>query len=119
MQSETKITDQSGDVSGAGSAIVGGSAVLTFGAASNQQVSFADGGDGTLKLDMASMFSGSVSGFGAGDKLDLGGIAFGTGTQLTYQAHDSGLGGMLGNAPFSQQTIILDVKNGRFGVVKE
>jgi hypothetical protein len=30
----------------------------------------------------------------------------------------SGMGGMLGNAPFSQQTIILDVKNGRFGVVQ-
>lgn len=30
----------------------------------------------------------------------------------------SGMGGMLGNAPFSQQTIILDVKGGRFGVVK-
>ena len=30
----------------------------------------------------------------------------------------SGMGGMLGNAPFSQHTIILDAKAGRFGVVK-
>ncbi|WP_345051693.1 hypothetical protein [Hymenobacter glaciei] len=30
----------------------------------------------------------------------------------------SGMGGMLGNAPFSRQIIILDVKAGRFGVVK-
>lgn len=30
----------------------------------------------------------------------------------------SGMGGMLGNAPFGRQTVVLDVKNGRFGVVK-
>ncbi|GAB2863618.1 hypothetical protein [Hymenobacter ruber] len=29
----------------------------------------------------------------------------------------SGMGGMLGNAPFSQHTIILDAKAGRFGVI--
>ena len=29
----------------------------------------------------------------------------------------SGMGGMLGNAPFSQQAIVLDVKNRQFGVV--
>ncbi|GAB3856528.1 hypothetical protein GCM10028822_29030 [Hymenobacter terrigena] len=29
----------------------------------------------------------------------------------------SGMGGMLGNAPFSQQAIILDAKAGRFGLV--
>ncbi|GAB3730899.1 hypothetical protein GCM10027594_12930 [Hymenobacter agri] len=30
----------------------------------------------------------------------------------------SGMGGMLGNAPFSQRTIVLDVRNGRFGVAQ-
>jgi hypothetical protein len=30
----------------------------------------------------------------------------------------SGMGGMLGNAPFIQQTIVLDAQNRRFGVVK-
>ncbi|GAB3317965.1 hypothetical protein ACFQT0_23595 [Hymenobacter humi] len=30
----------------------------------------------------------------------------------------SGMGGMLGNEPFSQQTVIFDVKGGRFGVVQ-
>jgi hypothetical protein len=30
----------------------------------------------------------------------------------------SGMGGMLGNEPFSQQTVIFDVKGGRFGVVR-
>jgi len=41
------------------------------------------------------------------------------GTTFTQQllTRFSGLGGMLGNEPFTQQTIILDVKGGRFGVV--
>lgn len=30
----------------------------------------------------------------------------------------SGMGGMLGNEPFTQHTVILDVKGGRFGVVR-
>jgi hypothetical protein len=29
------------------------------------------------------------------------------------------MGGMLGNEPFSQQTVIFDVKGGRFGVVPQ
>ena len=46
-------------------------AALEFGAASDQHVIFADGAAGTLKLDVSSNFTGSVSGFGAGDALDL------------------------------------------------
>jgi hypothetical protein len=30
----------------------------------------------------------------------------------------SGLGGMLGNAPFTTRTIILDVRGSRFGLVQ-
>ena len=42
------------------------------------------------------------------------------GTSLTNQMlmRFSGMGGMLGNEPFVQQTVIFDVKGGRFGVVK-
>jgi len=56
-----------------------------------------DGGDGTLKLDDSSGFAGAVSGFNHGDSLDLGDVAFGsgTGTMLSYSANDAGTGGTL------------------------
>src|SRR5450830_1063723 len=59
------------EATGSGSATISGAATLEFGAASNQHVIFDAGAAGTLKLDAASDFSGSVSGFGDGDKLDL------------------------------------------------
>ncbi|MGW8461486.1 beta strand repeat-containing protein [Pseudomonas sp. CLCA07] len=84
-----------GDASGAGSATISGSAILEFGAASDQHVTFDSGAAGTLKLDVSAAFSGSVSGFAAGDTLDFGDIAFGSNTQITYAANDTGTGGML------------------------
>ncbi|PBJ01930.1 S-layer family protein [Pseudomonas sp. ACN5] len=84
-----------GDAQGAGSATISGSAMLEFGAASDQHVTFDSGAAGTLKLDVSTAFSGSVSGFAAGDKLDFGDIAFGADTQITYAANDTGTGGLL------------------------
>ncbi|WP_223517512.1 beta strand repeat-containing protein, partial [Pseudomonas sp. GL-B-19] len=84
-----------GDASGAGSATISGSAMLEFGAASDQHVTFDSGAAGTLKLDVSAAFSGSVSGFVAGDRLDFGDVAFGANTQITYAANDTGTGGML------------------------
>ncbi|CAI8760678.1 VCBS repeat-containing protein [Pseudomonas sp. IT-P258] len=84
-----------GDASGAGSATISGSAILEFGAASDQHVTFDSGAAGTLKLDVSTAFSGSVSGFAAGDKLDFGDVAFGANTQISYAANDTGTGGML------------------------
>ena len=74
-----------------------GTATLEFGAASAADTTFADGGDGTLRLDHSSSFTGTVSGFNAGDSLDLGDVAFGsgTGTTLSYAANDAGSGGTL------------------------
>ncbi len=83
------------DASGAGRATISGSAILEFGAASDQHVTFDSGAAGTLKLDESTAFSGSVSGFTAGDRLDFGDIAFGANTQITYAANDTGTGGML------------------------
>ncbi|WP_259674445.1 S-layer family protein, partial [Pseudomonas fluorescens] len=83
------------DASGGGSATISGSAILEFGAASDQHVTFDSGAAGTLKLDVSTAFSGSVSGFTAGDKLDFGDVAFGANTQITYAANDTGIGGML------------------------
>ncbi|WP_223462618.1 beta strand repeat-containing protein, partial [Pseudomonas sp. A-R-26] len=84
-----------GDVAGAGSATISGSAILQFAAASDQHVTFDSGAAGTLKLDVSTAFSGSVSGFATGDTLDFGDVAFGANTQLTYAANDTGTGGML------------------------
>ncbi|WP_150756361.1 beta strand repeat-containing protein, partial [Pseudomonas fluorescens] len=83
------------DASGAGSATISGTATLEFGAASDQHVTFDSGAAGTLKLDVSAAFSGSVSGFTAGDKLEFGDVAFGADTQITYAANDTGTGGML------------------------
>ncbi|MFS2197867.1 beta strand repeat-containing protein, partial [Pseudomonas sp. Pseusp3] len=84
-----------GDATGAGNATISGSAMLEFGAASDQHVTFDSGAAGTLKLDMSTAFSGSVSGFAEGDRLDFGDIAFGANTQITYAANDAGTGGLL------------------------
>ena len=50
----------------------------------------------------------------------LGTVTYIEGTSFTDQMlmRFSGMGGMLGNEPFVQHTIILDVKGGRFGVVQ-
>ncbi|GGG39540.1 hypothetical protein [Hymenobacter glacieicola] len=53
--------------------------------------------------------------------IPLGTVTYVEGTSLMQNLlmRFSGMGGMLGNEPFSQQTIILDVPGGRFGVVRQ
>ncbi|OGA14874.1 MAG: hypothetical protein A3I63_08395 [Betaproteobacteria bacterium RIFCSPLOWO2_02_FULL_66_14] len=82
-----------GDATGGGSATIGGAAMLAFGGASDQNVTFADG-SGVLKLDVSAAFSGSVSGFVSGTSLELGDVVFG-GNTVVYQANDAGTGGTL------------------------
>ena len=84
-----------GAVTGNGTATISGSSTLEFSAASNDNTSFAAGATGTLKLDHAENFTGSVSGFGAGDALDLADIAFGANLTVGYSANAAGTGGTL------------------------
>ncbi|RQS08825.1 Ig-like domain repeat protein, partial [Burkholderia sp. Bp8998] len=84
-----------GDVTGAGSATISGAATLEFGGASAENTTFADGAAGTLKLDQSAGFTGTVSGFGAGDSLDLTDVLFGDHTTLSFTANDAGTGGTL------------------------
>ena len=84
-----------GDVTGGGSAVISGGATLEFGAASDAAVSYALGEAGTLKLDHASAFSGTVSGFDADDTINLADLAFGNGLTAQYLANDAGTGGTL------------------------
>ena len=69
--------------------------MLEFGAASDQNTTFTAGATGTLKLDQAESFTGSVSGFGAGDALDLTDIASGANLTVGYAANADGTGGTL------------------------
>src|SRR5262249_10189357 len=98
-----------GDVTGGGSATISSVATLEFGGASDVNTIFAAAGDGTLKLDHSSGFTGTVSGFNAGDSLDLADILFDNvpspeitsaahhapGTTLSFSANDAGTGGTL------------------------
>ena len=84
-----------GAVTGNGSATISGAATLEFGAASAVNTGFAADATGTLKLDQSSGFTGTISGFGADDALDLADIAFDSNTTLGYSANADGTGGML------------------------
>jgi hypothetical protein len=58
-------------------------------------VTFASGGGGTLQLDASVSFGGLVAGFGASDHLDLGDIAFGSGTHVSFTEAANNLSGTL------------------------
>jgi hypothetical protein len=106
LPSSSSITDLSGnaaDLSDAGTAttssggryaITGTTELELFGP-STKRVSFVPGASGELKLDAASQFDGRITGFGRGDTLDLGDIAFGSNTTLAYQANRFNSGGTL------------------------
>jgi hypothetical protein len=85
----------SGDVSGAGTATISGAAMLAFGGASDQHVRFDNEATGLLKLDHAIEFSGTVSGFNAGDAIAFGDIIPGVTAAIFYVANDEGTGGTL------------------------
>ncbi|WP_244973343.1 beta strand repeat-containing protein, partial [Paraburkholderia rhynchosiae] len=84
-----------GDVTGNGSATISGAATLEFGAASTEHTIFADGATGTLKLDQSASFTGTVSGFGAANTLDLADVLCNDHTTLSFTANDAGTGGTL------------------------
>ncbi len=84
-----------GNVSGSGSALISGSATLEFAAASSANAAFDFSGLGTLKLDQSVNFTGSVSGFAAGDQLDLHDIVFNAATTESFTANAAGPGGTL------------------------
>jgi hypothetical protein len=57
-----------GAVTGSGTALIDGNGTLEFGAASSANTTFAADAAGMLKLDDSFHFSGTVAGFGAGDR---------------------------------------------------
>ncbi|WP_234986073.1 Ig-like domain-containing protein [Pseudogulbenkiania subflava] len=83
------------DVSGHGSALISGSGLIEFGAASDVNVGFSDGASGMLALGHAGEFSGTVVGMENGDSLALGDVTFGSGTHGAYTANAAGTAGVL------------------------
>ena len=64
-----------GAVTGGGAATIAG-ATLEFQAAANEKVSFTAATNGTLKLDLAQSFVGTVAGLGSTDQIDLANFQF-------------------------------------------
>jgi FG-GAP repeat len=81
-------------VTGTGSATIGNGATLELAAADSGSVVFT-GPTGTLKLDNSPAFTGTISGFGAQDVIDLAGIAFGAHTTLGYSPNSNQTAGTL------------------------
>ena len=81
--------DVRNDISGGQALIVDGT--LEYDGHSDVATAFTDGVQGALVLGASSSFTGTVSGFAAGDAIDLKGVNFGNGTQLTYSAEDNTL----------------------------
>jgi hypothetical protein len=84
-----------GDVSGSGSATISGDATLDFGGAFGGSTLFAAGGNGTLVIDHATAFTGTLVGFDAGDAVDFSDIVFGVNATLSYLSNASATGGVL------------------------
>ncbi|WP_439393019.1 VCBS domain-containing protein [Bradyrhizobium sp. PMVTL-01] len=82
------------DVNG-GSALISGSATLELGGTSSTDVKFDATANGLLQLDHAINFSGLVSGFNAGDQIDLHDILSASGASASYTANNAGTGGTL------------------------
>jgi hypothetical protein len=90
------VTGKLAGVGAGSSATISNGGAMEFGAASNQNVTFATGANGILKLDKAESYTGTVTGFsgpsgppttasttigpppGGGDSLDLADFVFGT-----------------------------------------
>jgi hypothetical protein len=95
-----------------GSATIGAGATLELGAACSEAVTFS-GPTGTLVLGSSSTsggqssnFTGTVSGFGAQDVIDLPGIAFDAQTTLGYLPDSNQTGGTLSLADGAQSAKI-------------
>jgi hypothetical protein len=82
-----------GIVTGGGHATINNGGSLDFVAAANERVSFA--GAGALLLGASAGFQGNVTGFAAGDTMDLGDIGMGMTTTLNFVSNMANSGGVL------------------------
>ena len=94
-----------GNVSGSGDVIIGGRGHADFAGAVDQNVAFT--GPGTLELDHSQSFSGTVSGFGAGDAIDLNDLAYSANETVTW-TQGGGSGTLTVNDNGTTETITLN-----------
>ncbi|SIO49174.1 hypothetical protein SAMN05443247_06378 [Bradyrhizobium erythrophlei] len=78
-----------GAVTGNGSATISGAATFEFAAASAENVSFAAGSTGTLKLDDSASFTGSVSGLTTTTYIDLADLSWAEGQMVASFVGDA------------------------------
>ncbi|MGL5814875.1 MAG: VCBS domain-containing protein, partial [Aeromonas sp.] len=81
-----------GDAGGSGKVLIGGTAILEFGAASSLDTEFAQEGDGTLRLAQTAAFTGTISGLNEGDRLELADMST---TRVSYLSNATATGGVL------------------------
>jgi hypothetical protein len=80
----------------ASSSTISGAQTLELFGASAENITFSAGSTGTLRLDAATNFSGTVSGLALGNALDLANVAYTAGMPVGYQPNTSGpAGGLL------------------------
>ena len=77
-------------------ATISGTQTLELFGASAENIVFASGSTGTLQLDAATSYAGTVAGLALGNVLDLANIAYTAGMTVGYQPNTSGpVGGLL------------------------
>ncbi|WFU38082.1 VCBS domain-containing protein [Bradyrhizobium sp. CB82] len=84
-----------GAVTGSGTALISGAGTIEFSADSTANTTFDVGASGHLILDDVFHFTGTVSGLGANDDIDLKGIGFSAGTTVNFTENQAGTGGTL------------------------
>jgi T5SS/PEP-CTERM-associated repeat protein len=100
-----------GTVSGSGAVMITGGGAADFLQAFHQNVTFS--GAGALQLAQSTTYGGTLSGFGAGDSLDLTDIAYSSGehlvwTQVTTGADAAGTLQIYGSSGTVEETLNLD-----------
>jgi hypothetical protein len=99
-----------GGTSGSPDVTVTGKSVVEIFGASSQNVSFATGATGTLKLDAPTAFSGKVSGMATGDAIDLANLLYDTKT-TTLGYSGTAAGGTLSVTNGAQTDMIALIGN--------
>ena len=109
------LLDLAGAVSGNGHITIGTGAVVDLGqtSAATQRVNFVDA-TGTLKIDQPGLFKSPISGFQAGDTIDLAGISA---TSALYL--NGGLRLFSGGTPLPQLTLSTPYAHNAFGIAPD
>ncbi len=94
LLSGATLTAFSGGIIAAGLTLSGGTAVISGSVAAGQTVKYVGSG-GDLALFNLPGFGASVGGFGAGDRIDLGGLAYGGGETRSFTEAGGGTSGTL------------------------